>query len=204
MTISFIRPGGLGGTNEVVEGTTAPAVNDSVLWVHPSKTVNSNENIPTLHEVKAGAWVEILWKVGGNWQDAAPSTPAAPGVWTRTETEGLATTGTWAPESDTRYSGGSARYSNTAGSTMDFTFTGTGVRAICARGEFGGIVRVYIDGVDQGTVDLYTTPAVFQAVIFESTTLTNAQHTIRLEVTGTKNASSGNTYVTTDAFEVFA
>lgn len=189
------------GSKIVVERIETPSVDDGILWIHPSKTVNSNEGIPTLHEVKNGAWVEILWRVAGFWQDSAPATP---GAWTRTETEGLATTGTWTAESDTRYSGGAARYSNTAGSTMDMTFTGTGVRVICARGEYGGIVRVYIDGVDQGTVDLYTTPAVFQAVIFESTTLTNAQHTVRIEVTGTKNASSGNTMVTADAFEAFA
>lgn len=79
MSISFIRPPGSsggGGSGSVIEQTTAPVVDDSVLWLHPSKTVNTNPNIPTLHEVRGGVWVEVLWKVSGAWQDTAPAKPA--------------------------------------------------------------------------------------------------------------------------------
>lgn len=207
--MSYLADEGLiggGGSTEVIEQTTAPTADGTVLWLHPSKTVNSNENIPTLHEVQAGAWVEVSWKVGGVWQDTAPVAPPAPvtGTWTRTETEGLPTTGTWYSDSSTVWSGGATMYTAVAASTMSFTFTGTGIRFISMTAPDQGIIRVYIDDVDQGNVDLYAATTTRQIVGYENSTLTNASHTIRIEVTGTKNPSATHTTVIADAFEVLS
>jgi hypothetical protein len=67
----------------------------------------------------------------------------------------------------------------------------------------GGIARVYIDGVLIADVDTWAPlQEEFQAAMFVATGLSPGSHTLRIEVTGTKNPSSPATRIVVDAFDV--
>ena len=65
--------------------------------------------------------------------------------------------GTWTVGSATAASGGSHRYSNSAGSCT-VSFNGTYLAWLAKRSPSYGLARLTLDGVDQGTVDLYNAP----------------------------------------------
>ena len=85
---------------------------------------------------------------------------------------------------------------------MALTFTGTGVKWISDVWWDLGKARVYIDGVLDATVDLYSAEGKYQQVVYSKSALALGTHTIRIEVTGTKNVASGDTLIDIDAFEV--
>jgi hypothetical protein len=111
------------------------------------------------------------------------------------------------------WSGGTAAGSITAGDQATFSFTGTGVRALSARGPQNGIARVFLDGVFMTEVDTYAPPTFtppsgpvhsvqVQSELFKATGLANRSHTLTIEVTGRFNSPSTAAIVTVDAFEV--
>jgi hypothetical protein len=91
--------------------------------------------------------------------------------------------------------------STTPGAQATFTFTGTGISWIGARGTQTGIARVTLDGVAT-LVDTYSSTEQIQAAVFTATGLANTSHTLTIEVTGQQNAASQNALIVVDAFEV--
>jgi hypothetical protein len=89
------------------------------------------------------------------------------------------------------------------GATATFTFTGTGVSWIGFECEKCGIARVSLDGSVVATVDTYapSRPSASGAM-FTATGLAAGSHTIVIEMTGTKNASSLGAFIVVDAFDV--
>jgi hypothetical protein len=100
------------------------------------------------------------------------------------------------------WSAGTATLSTTPGSRATFTFTGTAVSWIGARGNQTGIARVFLDGSLVAVVDTYAPTEQIQQVVFTAAGLANASHTLTIEVTGQQNAASQNALVVVDAFEV--
>ncbi|MGH7585291.1 MAG: hypothetical protein ACREMH_03510, partial [Gemmatimonadales bacterium] len=100
-------------------------------------------------------------------------------------------------------SGDSAVIASAAGATATFTFTGTGVSWIGFPCERCGIARVLLDGAVVATVDTYapSRPAA-SGPLFTRTGLTSGSHTLVIEVTGTQNPSSLDTFLVVDAFDV--
>jgi hypothetical protein len=99
----------------------------------------------------------------------------------------------------------SGAYINTAGAQATFTFTGTSVKWIGARGPWGGIARVFLDGtLVAGSVDTYASTEQFQenAILFSAAGLSAGTHSLRIEVTGTRNGAAVDTVVAVDAFDV--
>jgi len=130
---------------------------------------------------------------------------------------GLSWTGTWTNFSYPSYSGGSTKYTNKAGASATFTFSGIQVSLIALKHPNRGIAKIYIDGTpivngdialsgdtgsDKSGVDLYRLTAKYQSLAYTSPVLTSGSHTIAIEVTGLKNASATNSYVDVDAFDV--
>jgi hypothetical protein len=107
-----------------------------------------------------------------------------------------------------RWSGGSASASVTAGDQATFTFTGTGVRWLGARGAQHGIARVSLDGAFVTQVDSFQAPTdpnhqvQVQAELFKATGLANGTHTLTIQVTGQQNPASTGAIVVVDAFDV--
>jgi hypothetical protein len=100
------------------------------------------------------------------------------------------------------YGSGSATRSVTAGARAELRFVGTAAKWIGYRGPVAGIARVYVDGVLAGEVDAYAPVKQVQAELFSATGLAAGPHTMTIEVTGLRNAASGNAIIVVDAFDV--
>jgi hypothetical protein len=108
----------------------------------------------------------------------------------------------WALGDGTSRSGGTATVSSAPGAQATFTFSGTAISWIGYRGPDTGIARVFLDGSFAGEVDTYSPAARIQDIVFVATGLTDARHTLTIDVTGTKNAASTDTLIEVDAFDV--
>ncbi|MEV0406546.1 beta-galactosidase [Actinoallomurus sp. NPDC050550] len=116
-------------------------------------------------------------------------------------------TGTWSHVgAEQNYTGGDYKhtesFSSTQGDSASVDFTGTGVRWISNLDGNHGIADVYLDGTKVKTVDLYGAAKQNQSVAYQATGLTNGPHTLKIVVTGDKNAAASGTFVTIDAIDV--
>ncbi len=111
-------------------------------------------------------------------------------------------TGTWYSTTLYNPSGGRYIFSVEAGASVSLTFTGTQVAWIGPKYREFGIADVYLDGVFQESVDLYSNILRSQQTLFAASGLSNTTHTIRIEVTGRKNGSATDDAVGVDAFIV--
>jgi hypothetical protein len=116
----------------------------------------------------------------------------------------VAFNGAWIQGDTSRaWSAGIAALSTTAGSQASFTFTGTGIRWIGARGTQTGIAHVTLDGVSVGPdIDTYSPTEEIQAEIFSKQGLAETSHTLTITVTGQMNAAALSALIVVDAFEV--
>jgi hypothetical protein len=105
----------------------------------------------------------------------------------------------WTGATSKSASGGSYRVSTKTGATASLLFTGTGIEWITATGPSAGKATVSIDGVSEGTVDLYAS-AVHWQVAETFSGLATGTHTIVITVLGKKDASSVGTQVIVDSF----
>jgi len=131
---------------------------------------------------------EVPAQVVSHIQDTDPDWSYTAG-WTRNDT-----TRSW--------SGWMASISSGPGAQATLPFNGTSISWIGYRGPDAGIARVFIDGSLAAEVDLYFSVARVQAILFTSPQLADGNHTITIEATGLKNASSSGTLVVVDALDV--
>jgi hypothetical protein len=103
---------------------------------------------------------------------------------------------------DRTYSEGSAAESATPGAQATFTFTGTAVSWISGRGAVTGIARVFLDGAFVDEVDTYSPTEAPQKTVYTLRSLDPGPHTLTIEVSGRKNAASGDVWILIDAFDV--
>jgi hypothetical protein len=122
------------------------------------------------------------------------------GTTTTQDTSTKITYGWWAGKTSTSASGGTYRSAASAG-PASFTFTGTRVDWITTTGPAYGKAEVYLDGVDQGTVDLYSSTTHWKTA--KSYTASGpGQHTLTIQVLAQKNTASTGKAVIIDAFTV--
>jgi hypothetical protein len=93
-------------------------------------------------------------------------------------------------------------FSNTTNNNMSVTFTGTSVFWIGSYAPNHGIATVFLDGTQVASVDSYASAAVAQQVLYQATNLTNTSHTLKIVVSGNKNAAASSDYVSIDAIIV--
>lgn len=105
----------------------------------------------------------------------------------------------WSSKKNAAASGGTYRVSKDKASRARFTFNGTKIEWLTAKGPAYGKAAVYIDGLVRGTYDLYAPAARWQVAV-RFTDLSAGQHTIEIRVLGTKNAKSTGSAVVVDAF----
>ncbi|MBM7566968.1 sugar-binding protein [Paenibacillus sacheonensis] len=86
-----------------------------------------------------------------------------------------------------------------ADESVDFHFTGTTIALYMTKQSQGGIVKVYIDGLLESTVDTYNAAWVDSANVFEETGLPAGAHTLTVKVSG--KSISGSAYALIKAFE---
>lgn len=115
---------------------------------------------------------------------------------------GISYTGSWTDSSTaTGYYNNDCHWSFTNGAYAQFTFTGTIIRWIGGKNTDHGFAKVYLDGNLDATLDTYSSTWLAQQVLYEKTGLTSGSHTIKVEVTNTKNSNSTNYFQDIDAFE---
>ncbi len=96
--------------------------------------------------------------------------------------------------------GGTYVYSRVAGATMTLKLIGSEVALVAPVGPSYGRVQVTIDGVSQGTVNLYASAYAYQQTVFTRTGLSDAEHTVTVKVLGTRDSRSSGTTVVLDGF----
>ncbi len=112
--------------------------------------------------------------------------------------------GAWGHGSDVGRYNGTQSYSNEAGDTVSFAFTGTQVAYVYETQYNMGHAQVSIDGnVVSADIDEYSAIAQFQKRAVY-TGLSNSPHVITVSVLGTQDAASAAAYVITDGFLVGA
>jgi hypothetical protein len=109
--------------------------------------------------------------------------------------------GMWTNDNEARvWTEGVTATSNQPGATATFHFTGTSVSWIgCEKGSAGGVADIFVDGVfakEQRLVQNYPIEG-YQMTIFRVDGLTNAAHTLMIQVKNTDGS-----YVVVDAFDV--
>jgi len=112
--------------------------------------------------------------------------------------------GSWLVANSPNFSGGTLHYSCSSGISAQLYFEAPNVKWIALKSPWYGIARVYIDGVEVATVDLYAPSVQYRQVVFTASGLGPGVHSIRIERTGLKNPSALGTYMCLDAFGVFA
>jgi len=143
---------------------------------------------------------------GGTGDTGGTGGTGTTGATTRVEEGGAGVTrsaGHWYPNVNTQHSGGSAILAMDAGAWVQFSFSGVGARWIAYRDQWAGIARVYVDGALKGTLDTAGTGQA-QQVMYTVDNLADANHTLRIEVTGSIGPASSAAWVWVDAFESIA
>ncbi len=143
----------------------------------------------------------------GNWSawKAGLAFTVTPYQETSTATAGkLAYSGSWTRQYLSSAYGTYTKYATVKGSYATFSFTGgKQVAWVAPRVTNGGYADVYLDGVKVATVNLYSASLQPRRVVFAKVGLNpSVTHTIKVYVTGTKQAASSGTRVDIDAFVV--
>jgi SpoIID/LytB domain protein len=107
--------------------------------------------------------------------------------------------GAWTPQSATAASGGSFRYIDAAGSCT-VSFNGTYVAWLGKVKNVYGKAKVTVDGVDVGTIDLYSATELYKTVW--ETNLPAGNHTVTISWTGTKNSLATDYNIGVDGFRI--
>jgi hypothetical protein len=113
-------------------------------------------------------------------------------------------TGKWKTSKNEKCFKGAQSESTSRNSEVSFTFNGFKVRCFGSKGLDMGEMQVTIDGVPKGTVDCFSTKPMFNALLFESDSLKDGKHLLKLNVKGTRNPASKGTRITSDAFSCLA
>ncbi|MFD5140678.1 glycoside hydrolase family 43 protein [Streptomyces sp. NPDC058378] len=98
---------------------------------------------------------------------------------------------------------GDDHWSDAAGATATFTFTGTRIALLSVKDTGNGYAAVSIDGGAEQTVDLHGPIRVGEAVQYRSPRLGYGTHTLRVRVTGQHNGQSQGSFVSIDRAEVY-
>ena len=93
--------------------------------------------------------------------------------------------GTWRTLRNPGYLGGVALGASAPGASATWTFSGRAAALAFSRGPLAGRVRVVVDGVRQGVLDLRAATAAPRQAVWTRSWGASGQHTVRVEVEGT-------------------
>ena len=110
--------------------------------------------------------------------------------------------GFWKAGADSRAYQGDEHYSNLAGNYVQVRFSGTQVQLSTTKDPWHGIQAVSIDGGRETRVDLYAPTRANQVYVYTSPLLTDGPHTLKVRVTGAKNANAAGSYIVVDRIDV--
>lgn len=114
----------------------------------------------------------------------------------------FAYSGDWSVFTDGRCYNYDNHCSSTTNSYFDVKFTGTQIKLYGLVDPAHGIAAVSIDGGPEANIDFYSATSKGNELVYTSPILTGGQHTLRVRVTGTKNANSSGYYVVPDKVDI--
>jgi len=94
-------------------------------------------------------------------------------------------------------------WSSAAGAYVELQFSGTRVDFYGAKASNHGIGAMSIDGGPETLVDYYASSRADMALLYSASGLTNGTHTLKVRVTGTRNAGSSGNSITVDRANVW-
>lgn len=115
------------------------------------------------------------------------------------DTSSISYTGIWTEVNDASASAGSYKKASSTSAAADFAFNGNSISWVALKDSSSGVANVYLDGNFMASFDLYNTTPTYQVTVF-SNLIGNGDHTLTIEPSGTKNASSTGYNVAVDAF----
>ncbi|WP_326511597.1 cohesin domain-containing protein [Clostridium intestinale] len=155
--------------------------------------LTSSKNPATSSIAQAFDYVEIL-------NESTGSTSLTAGKYEETDPN-IKLTGNWLKDVNSKHSGGSAVFSTTVGNSIEFSFTGTGFNWAQPVNSSRGIAKVTVDGVSY-TVDSYSASSVFQKVVYSKTGLAYGNHSVKIELTSSKNPATSSIAQAFDYVEI--
>lgn len=105
-------------------------------------------------------------------------------------------------ESQSNASGGTWKISETVGSRVAVSFTGTGVALLYSASPEGGIANIDLDGKGYPDIDMYSPVPESGINRTIASGLENTRHILTITVSSNKNPSSSNSMVVVDAVEI--
>lgn len=99
--------------------------------------------------------------------------------------------GTWLPFNNAVFHNWTSSYSSVTDATITITFTGKQIEWWTEKARNHGIAGLSVDGSPEVTVDIYANTTVNNTQkVWTSQVLTSGQHSLRIRVTGTRNAGA--------------
>ncbi|MEV4859514.1 RICIN domain-containing protein [Streptomyces ossamyceticus] len=204
-------------TGKGVSSIPVRSVGDATgtLWLAPSGTTTFAVG-PTMTKAAgtatsiavpqtAGQYRLYVVDAQGNASPASKSLVRQSWAYVDDKAAGVTYSGTWSNWNDTKDMNGSEKFTSRAGDSVQYAFTGSGVRYLSMKQPNMGKVDLYLDGaLVQSGIDAYASTVTKQVVLFEKTDLAAGPHTIKVVCTGTKNTASSNTVCALDAFAFIA
>ena len=190
-----------------VPGTLSCKNGATVVVCNGAAGVTSVSLVPTSplltgasYQVAVGYSPDIVTDLAGTPMTPATFTTRAPLSVEETSPAGAAA---WRRVATSSANGGSYSASHLGGSTLAYTFTGTGVSWYTLRGPSFGTAGVYLDGVLKKTYNGYYATTGYNVVGYSATGLASTTHTLLVKVNGAKGSTSGtDTLVGVDRFVV--
>lgn len=130
--------------------------------------------------------------------------PAATGSYEEADTAVHLDGSGWRHLVDSNDSGGGSAVSTSAGSAV-IEFAGTAVSVISRKAPDAGIASVKIDGSEVARVDMYAPQVEYQAVLWQTSSLSSGNHQVELAWTADKNPAvqTDSPAVVLDRFVIF-
>ncbi|ATB28678.1 cellulase family glycosylhydrolase [Melittangium boletus] len=110
--------------------------------------------------------------------------------------------GTWESGTGTGKFQGDDHFSHAANASFTVRFTGTQAKLYGSTAPHHGIASVSIDGGSAVDVDFYASTRQDQKLLWTSPTLSSATHTLKVTVSGRKNASSSGITLNADRVDL--
>jgi hypothetical protein len=95
---------------------------------------------------------------------------------------------------------GTVHFTNTAGAFAQLIFLATSVTYLASRNMLCGIAEIYIDGVKDAEIDLYSPEQTYTQPVYTKNGLAFGYHTIRIVCAGRNNSEALAADVTLDSF----
>lgn len=109
----------------------------------------------------------------------------------------------WSTQTDINHSGATYSGSSTIGATSTFFFNGTKAQLFVTTGPDGGKADIYIDNIFNTTIDTYSSSLQTDVKIFETPELTDDAHSIKVEVSNSKNVASTSNRIVIDGYSFY-